>query len=102
MKDRCGSEGEGFFNRLLSLIIPDSIFNISIAIECEMHDVDYSVGGDKSDRLIADKNLRYGIHYRLRQNGIGIIPSCIVSSLYFYGVRLGGKKHFNFIKKESI
>ena len=54
---------------------------------CKLHDEDYARGGDEADRKKADRLFRDRIRDRGRP---------IIAELYYHGVRIFGKKFFNY------
>ena len=72
--------------------VPDWIFTAS----CEKHDEYYIKGGDDADRFKADALFYYYMMVDVREQ----LPwwkrpwGHLVALIYFWGVRVGGKKHF--------
>ena len=71
---------------------------------CTQHDVSYNAGGKSIDRHIADINLRYNmrdlvnLHFENRKP-ISRYWYLFLCNCYYIGVRIFGKKSFNFTEK---
>jgi hypothetical protein len=81
-------------------LIPDSIFGVSVSAACDIHDFDYWVGGDATDRWHADLrllgNMRLLInaaHSHWWQWPLTAIRLRLCHR-YFQAVRRFGIKHF--------
>lgn len=86
-KNNCGPR-KGWFD------VPDWIFSAS----CEKHDEYYIKGGDDFDRFMADL---WFLHHMMIDAYTQLpkprrMKGYITAFLYFWGVRIGGKKHFNY------
>lgn len=55
MRDKCGPAGKGFFQKLLSAIVPDVIFGVELTECCKNHDKAWSKEGANKT---ADKAFR--------------------------------------------
>lgn len=96
----CGP-GEGWKN----VIVPDTIYGISITEACDVHDWMYEMGGDIRDREFADQvfldNILHLITLRSRTTIWGLMTfwanplRVLRARKYFTAVSLLGNHHFN-------
>ncbi len=71
--------------------------------ECNIHDVEYEIGGNSYDRKLADINLKYNMklkiyRYFYRRKIISRIWYLIIANIYFFFLRLFGFSNFNYKK----
>lgn len=74
--------------------VPDFIFTAS----CDIHDINYIIGGDKTDRKKADKGF-----YKYMKQDIKNSKKCLIKQYYYHcwayiyylAVRMFGGKFFN-------
>lgn len=86
MGNNCGPR-KGWFD------VPDFCFSAS----CEKHDEYYIKGGKEVDRYVADYMFYWYMKQDIKRLDWYKRPLAhIVAKAYFYGVRLGGAKHFNY------
>ena len=95
-KDWCGPEN----SPLLSALIPDSIFGISIADCCKQHDEDFQEDGTEKDFKRVNKQFHKCLKCRfvekvgrLRYYTRGFFA---VAYCYYKAVKEQGSKHFNY------
>ena len=92
----CGA-CKGFWKFLNPLLPQHNFFKE----ECNKHDVDYEIGGDKKDKLKADLTLLYNMKlktklYFYKRKWFSKQWYIIIAYLYYIGVRVGGNNNFNF------
>lgn len=81
---------------------PDSFHGVSIALECQEHDIAYTVGGTEDDRKYADGRLFKRVYEKLLTNlNIGApqeneFRAMIIAGGIHEAVRLLGKGRFNY------
>ena len=73
----------------------DALLGVSISSICELHDLLYTVCQSKKDRLRADRLLRDRIYKKLIDHKRSKIRSWLRSRVYYIGVRMFGKSHYN-------
>lgn len=72
-------------------------------IPCCIHDDDYDIGGGKSERKEADRNLflrMVKVSIRRTSNPWAVCWYVSVALMYYMGVRLFGHLFFNFTKEK--
>lgn len=72
-------------------------------VQCNLHDREYDIGGTERDRHIADINLMYNMQYHVNNYFKDRKPFSrrwyiMLCKIYYYGVRIFGKKQFNYGK----
>jgi len=93
---------------LISWLVPDDLWGIYIGDLCEIHDEDYAKGGSEIDRSLADTKFRdriaIRVYNKLLRNGIkwkkANKKATLAATIYYIGVDLGGKEHFNYNKEK--
>lgn len=101
-KDYCGPVVVNFKTWLLSWLVPDNLWGVYIGDICQIHDQDYSKGGSEADRNGADTRfstlIEIRVYRKLAEAGDKKAwkKSLTAAKLYYIGVDLGGKEHFNY------
>jgi hypothetical protein len=85
-KDYCGSEGDGFLPRLISLLIRDTLFGVYLGECCKEHDLSWQDGANKAGDEDFKDCIRCEFKRKFKHKRLGLF----VSGIYFLGVRIGG------------
>jgi hypothetical protein len=103
-KDHCGPTVVNFKTWLLSWLVPDNLWGVYIGDLCKLHDDAYAEGGNEEDKDNADYLFSEAIEIRV----LSALTKTRMSwkkayrkaqaagKLYYLGVHIGGKEHFNY------
>ncbi len=75
--------------------------------ECKIHDALYDIGGDRSDRLMADQTLfrqmvRRSVGYFEEKSVLSLWWFVTLAYLYYLAVRILGRYRFKYLKYHYI
>lgn len=97
----CGGSTRGFLQKIILKILTPVFFEAS----CDLHDFGYWKGGDETRRAECDRKFYEAMLRdieKVRSAESGFFKKFFISfyfvlaSLYYFAVRLGGKKYFNY------
>jgi hypothetical protein len=83
---------------VIGKIIPDTLIGVSVHEACNLHDLNYSIGGDTNDRKIADETFISDMLKAVEKNSknsIGKNIRTIQAYLYYWSVRFFGTLFFH-------